>query len=132
MGRMGFPDPGEMEAGQIETPKAVRLALPEHVRDRYLRGRCGVLATALQRHTGFPLWGMFEGEGGPMHHAFVRDPATGMALDVRGLMPIEQIPDGSSVGDPVFRAITRRDIQDAFGGFDRADVAEAGDRKSVV
>ena len=121
MSRMGYPDTEE----KIPTP-GVRLDLPNHLQRRYLRGLCGALAVALQRQTGFPLWGMFEGEDGPLHHAFVRDPASGLALDVRGSMEIERVAEGAAVTDPVFRPIVRTDINEAFGPSRPQDIRDAG------
>jgi len=73
-----------------------RSTAPRHVMRRYLGGRCDVLATALAKSTGHPLWGM-KNDAGQIEHVFVRDANSGLAIDIRGAMPLEEVARGSAL-----------------------------------
>lgn len=70
---------------------------PEHLIRRYLRGGCFLLAHEAARISGLPLMALRDGRG-EVHHAFVADPETGTAWDIRGRMPVPRIGEGSAIG----------------------------------
>lgn len=100
---------------------------PAHIRTRYLRGGCYALALALHKATKLPLCGLYEAGTDDLHHAFVRDPATGMALDIRGLLPLDQEAEGSAVEVPDYRPIRRADIIGVVGSIAAADMKQANE-----
>jgi hypothetical protein len=113
-----------IEAEQAPAPAARRMVVPEHITNRYMRGKCFVLALALNRALKWPLYGMFLGD--EMHHAFVRDPKTGMALDIRGLIPMSEVPSGSGAdAESELRAVTKKEIMATVFSIDPADTREA-------
>jgi hypothetical protein len=99
-------------------------AAPEHLRRRYLRGGCFALAQEMHRLSGLPLFGLRDDEGG-LHHAFAADPETGIGWDIRGSMPLDRIPEGSTVPKGVVRPITLEDLEAQVGSFDVEDLQAA-------
>ncbi|MCW3782970.1 hypothetical protein [Defluviimonas salinarum] len=105
-------------------PRRFVSTAPEHVRRRYLRGRCWVLADELVRATGLELWGLRD-ENGDLHHAFAADPAAGLAHDIRGTMPIDRVAEGSAARGGRCVPIARADMIAISGAFDAAEIREA-------
>jgi len=97
---------------------------PRHIRTRYLRGGCWVLAIELAKHTGLQLWGIRDGQGN-LHHAFVADGSRGIAIDIRGSMPLENVVEGCAAMDPKLEPIGKDEILSICGSFSRTDIREA-------
>lgn len=84
---------------------------PLQTRARYMRGSCHLLAYAVAKATGLPLRGMFDADG-DMHHVFVYDPERDLAIDIRGVMPLRFVPEGSVAARGCsFRDVTRKEIE---------------------
>jgi len=88
---------------------------PGHVVSRYLRGGCLAYAIALKRELGLALYVLVDRHGGREDwvHAFVADPDRGVALDVRGTMPLDAaaLAAGASVvGKISVRPATAKEI----------------------
>jgi|31_taG_2_1085359.scaffolds.fasta_scaffold00014_37 hypothetical protein len=77
-------------------PVRISSTAPRHIARRYLAGQCDTLARAIGNSTGFPLWAMKNKEE-QIEHVFVRDPDSGLAVDIRGAMPLEEISKGSAL-----------------------------------
>jgi hypothetical protein len=88
--------------------------VPEHLIRRYLRGGCYALAHEAARISGLPLMGLRDASGA-VHHAFVADPDTGSAWDVRGRMPVASVGDGSAVIDPRITPLEASELLDLLG-----------------
>lgn len=69
---------------------------PDYLIWRYLRGGCFTLAYEAARISGLPLMGLRD-ETGAVHHAFVADPETGEAWDIRGRCPVSRISAGCAM-----------------------------------
>ena len=106
--------------------KPIMAPCPRHIRRRYLTGKCDVLATCLAEEHGFEL-GAMRNQNGHIEHVFARHPASGMAIDIRGVMPVSEIPRGSALEDRphVLDTTTRDEIAAAFGTCDLSDRVEA-------
>lgn len=87
---------------------------PEHLIRRYLRGGCYALAHEAARISGLPLMGLRDA-GGAVHHAFVADPGSGEAWDIRGRMPVASVGDGSAVADPRITPLDASELLDLLG-----------------
>lgn len=102
----------------------IRSTAPEHVVNRYLRGKCFALAFALHRRTRLPLWGLMLGD--ELHHAFVADGERDLAIDIRGIMPIAEVRRGAKYEDGLeAREITEEILMETVFSFDPEDLREA-------
>lgn len=102
----------------------LRSTAPEHVVNRYLRGKCFALAFALHRRTRLPLWGLMLGD--ELHHAFVADGDRDLAIDIRGVMSIEEVKRGARYeGGLEAREITEEILMETVFSFDPEDLREA-------
>lgn len=99
---------------------------PDYILRRYMRGKCLAFAIALQRRIKLPMWGLFAADG-TLHHVFLADAATRQAYDVRGRIPLDEVPKGSMAqSDADMRPISRQEAEAVMGRPDRADIVEAG------
>lgn len=102
----------------------IRSTAPDHVVNRYLRGKCFALAFALHRKTRLPLWGLMMGD--ELHHAFVADGERDLAIDIRGIMPIAEVKRGAKYDDGLeAREITEEILMETVFSFDPEDLREA-------
>lgn len=87
---------------------------PDHLLRRYLRGGCFALAREAARISGLPLMGLRDAEGA-VHHAFVADPGTGIAWDIRGALPIGSVGAGSAVTTPRITGLEEGELLNLLG-----------------
>lgn len=90
---------------------------PDHLIRRYLRGGCFALAREAARISGLPLMGLRDAAGA-VHHAFVADPDTGEAWDIRGRLPISRISEGSAAGSPQIAPLSSEELLSLLGAPD--------------
>lgn len=95
---------------------------PPHIVTRYLRGECWAMAVELSRKTGLEIWGLRD-ERGDIHHAFVVDAQSGLAIDIRGSMQIERVADGAVPSIP--DKLESDEISMISSWFDDSDAKEA-------
>ncbi|MEP3669940.1 MAG: hypothetical protein ABJN42_24785 [Roseibium sp.] len=95
---------------------------PRHIRTRYMRGGCWAMAHELSKKTGMDLWGLRD-DRGDLHHVYVADPERGIAIDIRGGMPMEKIAEGcqAQIAGPA----SLDEILRHIGSFEPAELREA-------
>lgn len=74
-----------------KTALGVRDLLAVHEQRRYMRGGCLAFAIALKRELGLAIYGLIDTVDGveEWHHAFGVDEALNIAIDARGVLPVD-------------------------------------------
>lgn len=107
-----------------------RSTAPRHVLRRYLSGECDVLATALMETTKQSLWAMINGNG-QIEHVFVRDTDSGLAIDIRGAMALDDIAEGSAL-EYRPHEFHKTDINEVVATFGMPDAAQMREARKAV
>jgi hypothetical protein len=104
----------------------IRSTAPRHIMRRYLSGQCDSFATVLAKASRQPLWAMKNKEG-RIEHVFVRDAESGLAMDIRGAMPLDEISEGSALAELQhhFIEVSAEEVTDTFGIPTPTDLREA-------
>lgn len=104
----------------------MRTVAPEYIKNRYLKGQCGVIALVIADKTRLPLFGM-QDLNGDIHHVFVGNPEQDYAIDIRGILNWSELCQGSVLQDKPYKFVelSKQDVIDVFGVFERSEFSEA-------
>lgn len=94
----------------VDSRKSFPSTALRHIARRYLGEQCDTLATVAAKAAGYPLWAMKNARS-QIEHVFVRDPDSGLSIDVRGAMLLNKWPKDLRLNTPsiiLLRSMAKR------------------------